>query len=222
MSRSLKAIIFDMDGVLIDSEPLWKIAEVKGFGKVGLDLTHTDCEETVGLRIDEVVEMWYRKVGWEGKSCEDVAADIISILIEEIQDKGQALTGVEDALQKCKAAGLKIGLATSSYQSIIDAVLTKLKIGSYFDCVHSAEFETYGKPHPSVYQTTADQLGVSPMDCLVIEDSLNGVISGKAARMKVIAVPEKSHGYNPKLILADQIITDLNELDLEFVKQLFN
>lgn len=57
----MKAVIFDMDGVLIDSEPLWKIAEIEGFGKVGINLTNTDCEETVGLRIDEVVKLWYKK-----------------------------------------------------------------------------------------------------------------------------------------------------------------
>ncbi len=218
----MKAVIFDMDGVLIDSEPLWKIAEIKGFGKVGLDLTTTDCEETVGLRIDEVVEMWYQKVGWENKSCRAVTDDIVNVLIEEIHDKGKALPGVYSTLEKCQAAGLKIGLATSSYQSIIDAVLEKLNIGHFFDAVHSAEFEVFGKPHPSVYLTAAKQLNVSALDCLVIEDSLNGVVSGKAARMKVLAVPEKTHDYNPRLILADQIIESLDHFDIPSLKALFD
>lgn len=217
----MKAIIFDMDGVLIDSEPLWKIAEIKGFGKVGLDLTQTDCEETVGLRIDEVVEMWYQKTKWTNKTNKEVTDDIVSILIEEINTSGAALPGVEAALKKCKKAGLKIGLATSSYQSIIDAVLKKLNIGHYFDAIHSAEFETYGKPHPSVYLSTAKTLNIDPKECLVIEDSLNGAISGKAARMKVIAVPEKSHGYNPKLIVADKIISSLEEFEVSDAELLF-
>ncbi len=217
----MKAIIFDMDGVLIDSEPLWKIAEIKGFGKVGLDLTSTDCEETVGLRIDEVVKMWHNKVKWTSKSCESVTQDIVEILIEEIIANGQALEGVYTTLEMCKRAGLKVGLATSSYQSIIDAVLMKLDIASYFDAVHSAEYEILGKPHPSVYLTNANQLGVSPLDCLVIEDSLNGVVSAKAARMKVIAVPEKSHEYNPKLILADHILPSLNDFSIDLANTLF-
>ncbi len=217
----MKAVIFDMDGVLIDSEPLWKIAEIKGFGKVGLDLTQTDCEETVGLRIDEVVKMWYNKVKWEGASCETVTIDIVTILIEEIKANGKALPGVISSLEKCKAAGLKIGLATSSYHIIIEAVLDKLDIRHYFDVVHSAEYEKLGKPHPAVFLTAAEKLNVDPMECLVIEDSLNGVIAAKAARMKVIAVPENSHAHNEKLIVADQIINSLNDFNIDNAKKLF-
>jgi len=211
-----------MDGVLIDSEPLWKIAEVKGFGKVGLDLTHTDCEETVGLRIDEVVKMWYNKEKWVGATCEDVTNDIVSILIDEIKANGKALPGVYETLDACKKANLKIGLATSSYQNIIEAVLDKLDIRHYFDIVHSAEYEVYGKPHPSVFLTTAKKLNELPENCLVIEDSLNGVVAAKAARMKVIAVPEQSHEYNPKLILADKIIDSLKVFNIEKARLLFN
>jgi sugar-phosphatase len=218
----MKAIIFDMDGVLIDSEPLWKIAEIKGFGKVGLDLTQTDCEETVGLRIDEVVKMWYQKNPWKGATCEEVTIDIVTILIEEIKKNGMALPGVKEALEICEKAGLKIGLATSSYHNIIEAVLDKLDIRHYFETIHSAEYEKFGKPHPAVFLTAAEKLGVDPLECLVIEDSLNGVIAGKAARMKVIAVPEKSHNCNPKLILADQIIESLTKFDLVVAEKLFN
>jgi beta-phosphoglucomutase-like phosphatase (HAD superfamily) len=147
----MKAIIFDMDGVLIDSEPLWKIAEIEGFGKVGINLTQTDCEETVGLRIDEVVRLWHKKVGWNHKTIEAVSDDIVDILIREIYSQGKTLSGVHEALQLFKSEGYKIGLATSSYQRIIHAVLDKLGIEKYFDEVHSAEFEALGKPHPAVF-----------------------------------------------------------------------
>lgn len=213
MSARLEAIIFDMDGVLIDSEPLWKIAEVEAFAKVGLNLTYTDCEETVGLRIDQVVQLWYDKVKWTNKSVKEVEDDIVDILIREIKEQGKALLGVEDALKKVKATGLKVGLATSSYQRIIDAVVVKLGIGHYFDCMHSAEHEVYGKPHPAVFLTCAEKLGVDPTKCLVIEDSFNGVIAAKAARMKVIAIPEKSHQNDPRLVIADQLLNDLSEFE---------
>lgn len=217
----MKAIIFDMDGILIDSEPLWKIAEIKGFGKVGLDLTQTDCEETVGLRIDEVVTMWFKKAPWKNASCEEVTIDIVNILIDEIKANGKALAGVKEALQICRKSNYKIGLATSSYHSIIEAVLDKLDIRHYFDVVHSAEYEKHGKPHPAVFLTAAEKLNVDPLECLVIEDSLNGVIAAKAARMKVIAVPEQSHAYNPKLIVADKIIKSLNDFNLVDANKLF-
>ncbi|MDX1348729.1 MAG: hexitol phosphatase HxpB [Putridiphycobacter sp.] len=217
----MKAIIFDMDGVLIDSEPLWKIAEIKGFGKVGLDLTQTDCEETVGLRIDEVVKMWYQKKPWKGRSCEEVTIDIVNILIQEIKARGEALPGVKEVLEVCEKSDLKIGLATSSYHRIIEAVLDKLDIRHYFEVIHSAEFEKYGKPHPAVFLSAAELLNVDPTECLVIEDSLNGVVAAKAARMKVIAVPEQSHAYNPKLMLADHIIPSLEAFSLLEAGKLF-
>jgi sugar-phosphatase len=199
----MQAIIFDMDVVLIDSEPLWKIAEVEAFAKVGLNLTYTDCEETVGLRIDQVVELWYKKVGWTNKTILEVETDIVDILIREINLQGKELLGVTEKLTEFKEAGYKIGLATSSYQRIIEAVVDKLNIRSFFDVMQSAEYERFGKPHPAVFLTCADKLGVDPIECLVIEDSFNGILAAKAARMTVIAIPEKSHQVDPRLIIAD-------------------
>lgn len=211
-----------MDGVLIDSEPLWKLAEIEGFGKVGINLTHTDCEETVGLRIDEVVKLWHKKSPWEGKSIDAVSQDIVDILIREIRTQGKALEGVHDTLDKLNSLGYSIGLATSSYERIIHAVLEKLEIKSYFHQVHSAEHETHGKPHPAVFLTTAGKLGINPADCLVIEDSFNGVLAAKAARMKVVAVPEKSHRYDERLIISDKIISSLKDFDIEELKMLWD
>ena len=214
-NQSIQAVIFDMDGLIIDSEPLWKIAEIEAFKKVGIDLTSTDCEETVGLRMDEVVQLWYDRVGWEGKSLKAVEEDVVDIVIREIKKQGRALSGVLETLSNLKKGEIKIGLATSSAMRIVDAVLDKLEIRNYFDALHSAEHEIYGKPHPAVFINCAKSLGVNPLNCLVFEDSLNGVISAKAARMSVIAVPEKSHDYNPKLLLADKIIPSLKGFKLE-------
>lgn len=207
---NIEAVIFDMDGLLIDSEPLWKIAEIEAFAKVGIDLTTTDCEETVGLRMDEVVKLWYDRVGWEGKSLKAVEEDVIDIVIREIKSQGTALEGVYEILESLSTEEVKIGLATSSAMRIVDAVLEKLDIRTCFDALHSAENEIFGKPHPAVFINCAKSLGVPPTNCLVFEDSLNGVIAAKAARMNVIAIPEKSHEYNEKLILADKILPSLN------------
>lgn len=200
-----------MDGVLIDSEPLWKIAEVEAFAKVGLDLTHTDCEETVGLRIDQVVEMWHQKVGWTNKTVKEVETDIVDILIREVSQKGEALPGVMNTLEMASKLDVKVGLATSSYERIIDAVVARLGIADFFEVMHSAEHEVHGKPHPAVFLNCADKLGVDPTKCLVIEDSFNGIIAAKAARMKVVAVPEKSHTIDTRLSIADAVLDSLND-----------
>lgn len=218
----MQAIIFDMDGVLIDSEPLWKIAEVEAFAKVGLDLTFTDCEETVGLRIDEVVQMWHDKVKWTSKTVKEVETDIVDILIREIRTQGKALPGVFEALSRFQKAGYKIGLATSSYQRIIEVVVEKLEIAQFFDVMHSAEHEVNGKPHPAVFLNCANKLNVHPKDCLVIEDSFNGVLAAKSARMKVVAIPEKSHQPDPRLIIADTVLDSLHDFSLEEVLKFWN
>jgi HAD superfamily hydrolase (TIGR01509 family) len=211
----MKAVIFDMDGVIIDSEPLWKIAEVEAFHKVGLDLTFTECEETVGLRIDQVVEMWHKRVGWTNKSVKEVEDDIVDILIREIRIQGKALPGVHQALDQIKSKGYKIGLATSSYNRIIEVVVDRLEIAPYFEVMHSAEHEKHGKPHPDVFLNCAAQLHVDPTDCLVIEDSFNGLVAAKAARMKAIAVPEKSHQEDLRLNIADQILDSLEDFQID-------
>ena len=130
-------------------------------------------------------------------------------MVELIKENGEPLPGVLETTAYLQNHGIKIGLATSSYTVLIDAVLETLGIRDRFDQVHSAENEDYGKPHPAVYLSTAKQLNVDPKRCLVIEDSLNGVISGKAAKMKVVCIPEKTHHPEPKLSVADYLFDDM-------------
>lgn len=206
------AVIFDMDGVLIDSEPLWKIAMEKVFSEVGSNLTKADFQKTVGLRIDEVVRFWHHHEGWRNVTPEKVEQAIVEQMGALIRQNGKPLEGVPEMLKFLAANNKKIGLATSSYAILIDEVLQVLELKSYFNFTHSAEHEEYGKPHPAVYLTAAKKLGVTPARCLVIEDSLNGIVSAKAARMKVVCVPEKTHHPEPRLILADYQFESMSAL----------
>ncbi len=195
------AVLFDMDGVLVDSEPLWKIAMEEVFSGLGSKLTKTDFQKTVGMRIDQVITYWKNIEGWK-QQVQSIEYEIIDRMIQLVSENGQPLPGVQDTvihLNKIKS----VGLASSSPKKLIDSVLNKTQLHSYFHGVFSAELEPFGKPHPAVYLTAANQLGVQPNRCLVIEDSLNGIISAKAANMTVICIPEKTHLANPKLILAD-------------------
>jgi sugar-phosphatase len=197
------AVIFDMDGVLIDSEPLWKIAMENVFHAIGSVLTKQDFQKTVGLRLDEVITFWHQHEGWQNVSPKEVEDQIVGQMVQLIEKNASPLIGVRETLNFLKNQNIKIGLATSSYEILIQTVLRELKIAHYFDITHSAEHEEYGKPHPAVYLTVAQKLNVHPSRCLVIEDSLNGIISAKAAKMKVVCIPEKSNFPEPKLILAD-------------------
>jgi len=210
--QDFEAIIFDMDGVLIDSEPLWKIAMETVFGKYGSTLTHQDFQKTVGLRIDEVIAFWNAHESWGLQNLQMVEDQIINQLISLIEQHPQPLLGVLDTLDFLQAQHKKIGLATSSSQKLIDTVLKNLGIRSYFDFTYSAEFEPYGKPHPGVYLKVAEELKVPVQKCLVIEDSFNGVVAGLAAKMKVCCIPEKTHFANPRLAVADFEYPDLEQL----------
>lgn len=212
MKFSPKAVIYDMDGVLIDSEPFWKKAEIAAFKEVGIKLTAQDCEQTVGMRIDEVVAFWYNRQPWDNKSQNEVVDHIMDLMCHYIEKEGEPLEGVRESLEFFKNKGVKIALATSSYVVLLDAVLKKLQIDHYFEYTRSAQLEEYGKPHPAVYINTANAINVDPKDCLVIEDSFNGMLAGLSAQMKVLVIPEKSHEFNPKLKLADYLLLSLKEV----------
>ncbi len=211
-------IIFDMDGVLIDSEPLWKIAMEDVFASVGSQLTKSDFQKTVGLRIDEVVSFWHKNEGWQNFTPEQLEKKIISRMVDLIQQNANPLEGVVDTLKFLNSRKIKVGLATSSYRILIDTVLSSLNIEQYFDYTHSAENEEFGKPHPAVYLTVANNLNSNPLNCLVIEDSLNGIISAKAARMDVVCIPEKTHHHQPKLNLADYHFESMAQLLNHWIK----
>ncbi len=212
---SYDTILFDMDGVLVDSEPLWKTAMHEVFSSLGSNLSKSDFQLTVGMRIDQVINYWQEKEHWKTTSY-IIENQIIKKMIDLINEEGKLIAGVKETLLFVKS-NKKIGLASSSPRALIEAVLKKTEIESLFDGIFSAENETHGKPHPAVYLTAAHNMGSNPSTCLVIEDSLNGVIAGKAANMTVICIPEKSHHPNPKLTVADFHFNNMEDL-LIFLK----
>lgn len=211
----LQAILFDMDGLLIDSEPLWQQAEIEVFQTVGLTLTRDLCQRTTGLRIDQVVAYWYQQQPWQGNSQQQVADRIVARVIELILEQGQPMAGVDRVIAQAQNLGVPLALATSSAYGIIEAVLKTLNLTSVFQQIYSATEERYGKPHPGVFLTTAHRLGVDPVNCLVLEDSFNGVLAAKAARMHCIAVPEGYPQQDPRFVIADRIVGSLLDVDLE-------
>lgn len=210
----IKAVIFDMDGLLINSEPFWQESETKVFTSLGLDVNKKMFEQFMGKRIDEIVEIMYEMMPWNHVSKAKVVEDIVENVIRLVLEKGACLEGVNKTLTDLKKTSLKIGLASSSKMKIITAVLDKLELREYFEVIHSAEFEQYGKPHPQVFISTADRLGIHPSECVVFEDSLNGVISALAAGMKCIAVPEKNAYNLNKFVIANKVLDSLNDFEI--------
>lgn len=218
--QKIKAVIFDMDGLLIDSEPFWQEAEVETFKEVGVPLTYEWTGETMGMRVDEVVEHWYVRYPWNKPPKKEIEARIVERVIALVKEKGEPRRGVAKIVQLFWKAGIPMAIASSSQTEIINAVLEKIHIRDQIRMVHSAEHEPYGKPHPGVYITTTEKLGVRPMDCLAFEDSPNGVLAAKAAKMKCIAVPDQIPREDKRFVIADLIIDSLEDFRLEYLESL--
>jgi sugar-phosphatase len=214
----LEAVIFDMDGVLIDSEPLWQDVEVEVYDALGVPLTRERCKETMGFRVNEAVAHWRARYPWEGPTNDEVAGRIVDDLIAAVRTRGGPKAGAAEAVAACAARVDKLAICTSSYYRVIDAVVEKCGLAGVFAVVHSAEDEDRGKPDPAVYRTTAAKLGVAADRCLAIEDSPNGVLSAKDAGMVCVAVPDpglEAHAGFRRADLVLPSLTDLAALDDE-------
>lgn len=216
----LRAVIFDMDGLLIDSEPLWVRAEIEVFGEVGVVLGEEDCAKTKGLRVDDVIAYWYARHPWEKRAPKDVESRLVTRVAELVASDGVALRGVANAIAVAKQDGRKLALASSSPSKIINAALARLGITDAFAVVQSAESLPLGKPHPGIFLETATRLGVAAVECVVLEDSLTGVLAAKAARMTCIAVPFDHPSHEARFVIADAIVGSLDDVTPALLAQL--
>ncbi|EGT4304008.1 hexitol phosphatase HxpB [Cronobacter sakazakii] len=212
--RQILAAIFDMDGLLIDSEPLWDQAELEVMATLGVDTSRRhELPDTLGLRIDLVVALWFAQQPWNGPSLDEVTQRIITRAMTLVEEKRPLLPGVADAIALCKAQGLKVGLASASPLRMLERVLTLFDLREQFDALASAEHLPYSKPHPQVYLDAAAKLGVDPLCCVTLEDSVNGMVATKAARMRSIVVPAEENRSDARWALANVRLNSLTELE---------
>ena len=204
-----------MDGVLIDTEPVWRRVEREVFARVGVNLTEDQLRETWGLRIEDLVEHWYRTRGWKDVRPRAVQHEIVREMADYVREHGIPLPGAVEAVRMANSAGLRVGIASSSSRSIIDAVVGRLGIASLVRATCTADDETLGKPDPAVYLTAARRLGAEPHECVAVEDSPFGVVSAKRAGMICVAV--RTDAVDPAAVGdADVLIDSL----LEFTPEL--
>jgi HAD superfamily hydrolase (TIGR01509 family) len=212
MPRPIEAVVFDMDGVLLDSEPIWRTVERQVFGRLGIEVTEEDLMRTMGVRIADVVAGWHERHPWDGPSTAEIAEEIVERVADTIRREGRLDGGAGEAIDYLRGLGLRLALASSSPMRLIRAVLSMGELEDRFDVVLTAEEEARGKPDPAVYLRAAERLGVPPERCLAIEDSLAGIRSAKAAGMVCIAVPELS-AEEATGAGADLVLGSLEEAD---------
>jgi mannitol-1-/sugar-/sorbitol-6-/2-deoxyglucose-6-phosphatase len=221
MTTNLEAALFDLDGLLVDSEPLWHEAEIRVLRTHGVPLTVEMCRETKGRYVSEAVRHWHDRYPWEMPDIDVVVADILDTLEELIMKRLELKPGAEHAVVACRRRGLRLAVASSAPLRIISSVLARFGLEEMFERVCSAEHEAAGKPDPAVFLTAARLLGVDPERCVVFEDSLAGVRAAKTAGMICVAVPETrlaseastAPDHRSAFVSADVVLTSLAELD---------
>jgi beta-phosphoglucomutase family hydrolase len=182
-----RAVIWDVDGVIVDSGPYHRMAWQQVFAEKGITFTAEDFQRNFGQRNDTIIR---NALGADVSSSEmeAVAEKKEEVYRRAARGKLKPLPGVLDLLKGLKAAGFKIGLASSAPPENIRLVTETLGIGDYLDAIVGGRDVVRGKPDPEVFLLAARKLGVAPQDCIGIEDAIAGVAACKAAGMTCIAV----------------------------------
>jgi HAD superfamily hydrolase (TIGR01509 family) len=217
---SITASLFDMDGLLIDSEVLWHKAEVEIFGGLGVPLIESSNRSTKGVYVDDVVDYWYARYPWSGPSVDEVVEMLLERVGSLVESEGRLLPGALRAIDLTSDRG-PVALASSTPLALIHRCLEHFDLTTRFASIHSAEFEPYGKPHPGVFLTAASSLGIEPSRCLVFEDSITGVIAARAASMRLVAVPTPGDRGEVEFLLADLVLETLEELTPDWLDEQF-
>ncbi|MER7671324.1 HAD-IA family hydrolase [Kitasatospora sp. NPDC096128] len=204
-------VLFDLDGLLIDSEPIWDAAKREVFGPLGLHLTTEMQAATRGLRQRDMVAYWFDRATIQADP-DDVEQQIVAAVCRRLEGVAPK-PGAEHAVAACARASRAMAVVSSSPESVIRHALASAGLDRSFDAVFSAEDDEHGKPHPGAYLRAAAALGASPDECIVIEDSLNGVLAGMSAQMTVVAVPEAADRCDPRFAIATLVLESLKDLD---------
>jgi HAD superfamily hydrolase (TIGR01509 family) len=182
------AVLFDMDGLLVESEPIWTVAESEVTAAFGGVFTAEMKAGVIGTRLDVAAPM---VVAAAGLAVEPAvfAERLLARMVELFRADLPLRPGAADLLARLHAAGVPLALVSSSYRLLVDAALESIGARYFATTVAGDEVE-HGKPHPEPYLTAAARLGADPRECVVVEDSPSGVESGQAAGCVVVAVPD--------------------------------
>lgn len=213
MLQNIKAVIFDLDGTLVDSMGIWKEIDIEYLGRFGHTLPDTLQSEIEGMCFTETAEYIKKRFDLPD-SIEKMKNDWNEMAIQKYTCEVPLKPGVLEFLKLLKQKGIKMGIATSNSRELAEAVANRFSFPEYITCLLTGCDVKKGKPAPDVYLTVAQRLGVEPEECLVFEDIVAGIMAGKNAGMKVCAVEDAYSVASraQKKELADYYIQDYYEL----------
>ena len=215
----MKAVIFDMDGVIIDSEPIHFEVDMQTMREFGVNISKDELNKYVGTTNEYMLNDLINKYKIQ-KSIKEILEYKMELTIRRIKEtKINAISGIPELLISLKHNNIKTAIGSSSPKELIITVIEKFQLGKYFDCIVSGDEVKEGKPKPYIYLEVSKRIGVNPEECIVIEDSRNGVLAAKNAGMKCFGFRNVNSG-NQDLSKADIIVDSIRNIDIEIIKVL--
>lgn len=215
MLNGIKAVIFDLDGSLVDSMWIWKDIDIEYLGRFGISLPHNLQSEIEGKSFSETA-VFFKERFQIPDSIEKMKQDWNEMAWHKYINDVPLKPGADIFLKYCISKGIKLGIATSNSRELVEAVADARGFGKDFDCIMTGCDVKAGKPAPDIYLAVANKLSVLPEECLVFEDITAGIMAGKNAGMKVCAVEDaySMHQTEDKKRLADYYIKNYHEIEL--------
>lgn len=214
MLQNKKAVIFDLDGTLVDSMWMWKAIDIEYLGRYGYDLPPTLQKDIEGMSFSETA-VYFKETFRIPESLEEIKTTWNRMAYDKYTKEVPLKKGVMEFLIYCKSKGIKMGIATSNSRELVESTIDALNIREYFDYIMTSCDVEKGKPAPDVYLETAKRLGVEPSQCLVFEDIEMGILAGKNAGMEVCAVEDEFslNQIETKKKLSDYYIRDYYDIE---------
>lgn len=215
MFQNIKAVLFDLDGTLIDSMWMWKDIDVEYLNKHGLEFPGDLQKEIEGMSFSETA-VYFKNRFQIKDSLEHIKNEWNQMAWEKYRDEVPLKEGVLELLKYIKAKNMKAGIATSNSRELVELVIKQLGVSPFFESIRTSCEVERGKPSPDIYLLVAEDLGVDIEHCLVFEDVPAGVRAGKSAGMRVCAVYDEFSEESKDILIeeADYYIHSFKELDL--------
>ena len=210
----MEAFIFDMDGVIIDSEPLHSRVKMETFAHFGLPFDEGDLAQYMGRTSVDIFSDVLKKEHRTDVSVQEIVNYKHAHYLElAVGGALEAIPGSLELIARLRAAGVPLALATSSWRRVVDAILVQFALTEAFASVISGSELPKSKPDPAIYRLSAEALGVDPRKCVVLEDTAAGVAAAKGAGMYCIGFRSPHSGVQD-LSRADEIVDDLATIDV--------
>ncbi len=213
MLNDIDAVIFDLDGTLVDSMWMWKTIDIEYLARFGLEFPLDLQENIEGMSFSETAA--YFKKRFELKdSLDQIKSDWNQMAWDKYKDEVPLKDGVREFLEYLKQNNIPMGIATSNSRELVDLIIDKHQLSAYFTSIRTSCEVPKGKPSPDIYLLVAQDLLADPSKCLVFEDVLQGVMAGKNANMKVCAVYDEfsEKDLDQKKRLSDYYIYSMTEI----------